>query len=318
MRFLFLLLPIAASAWHFDFRAGPGYRHDKLSFFLYDDLPPFQQVYYEKYKYLNIFQIEGVASLEHKNFFISARGDYGWVQKGKSHSRLNPGLPSQDASFFHTNASGHVHDLYSTGGYKIWVFKRFGIAPQGGYSWLDQTLKRSDSHPKRYFVPPVLGFSGLSFSLDLTRKELERRWHGPFAGIELLADFAQRWTARAGYAYHWLFFNQSSSIDIALHGTNPIPPNVEFNVNFTSRAKFSRHGGQRGWAEIHYEFASHWNVGLYANILSFLRGKKDSTLKHVETLTLNSSTSTTTFKTKNKLKARWQSYSISAELGFDF
>ena len=320
--FLFLLLLIelhaARSSFSWELGGYAGYRQDRLSYTLYEEVAPRQKFFNETFRCISGPEVGAFFSFLFYYLELGLEGDYTWIKRGDVKSKVVIDGTNQLATF-KSRADGNLWDVYGRAKIHFPLYCRgwtkFALLPEGGYSIHRQSIKREEPSPESIEIAPFNTFDSATLTADFS-KSFERNWWGPFVGGNILWETCDFYF-NGGYSYHWLDFHQELKITTSLR---TIPPS-ELTIETTDKIKIFRALGHRGWVTLAYRVPCRGRIGLRGTyfLSDVPRRPSASTSKTVkETTRASSRTGVAISEQRPDIKTEWHSFSILLEAAFAY
>lgn len=249
-----------------------GYRSDELQWSIAGDINGANPNILSELTWsdLRIFQLQHRGSLETTNGHYSGiSGQFSWLI---GYGRIVTG-DNQDSDYGGDNRtlewsrsnnsadSGNVFDLALGVGLKFRVGDSFSILPRVGYSDHRQNLEMSDANrtlsdqatvdaiygPGTITLPPLGPFPGLDSSYDA-------EWSGPWLGVRLDKQFANRATLSVGVEYHRADYDGKANWNLRSDLMHPVSFRHDGNGN-----------GLVYELGLEIPFAAHWDMTVRGN-----------------------------------------------------
>lgn len=272
------------------------YRHDKISTHIntYDcNKAPIGHTSIDL-KDISIYQLGAKGQLVACNLFARGEAYWGWSDNGSY--RENSSL--WDRSSYKSKArlhKGETRDFTVGGGYYLPTCGIVNIGPSGGWSYQSQEFT---VHRARYNGYPDDLLNGLTF---------KNCWEGPWAGVDAQVDFCGV-DLRGGYAYHWATWKgewHQKAKGCDWQGNE--------NPGFSEKCKSSDARGQVAYLDLMWGLCPCVELGLgfkwqrwEAKNAKQKHGKMDCVEQEYD------------WKKSDKVKANWESYAVSINVGVSF
>lgn len=266
------------------FDVGGGYRNDNLQWDAFPDFDPGLKIE-QKWKNVGMGIIEANAQfLACDHLLIKADFDYGWF-RNSGHQTIKAYQYGFQTTDLKSRVKGNAYDISGGLGYQFNInCLRMSIAPLAGYSYHQQRFKNRNY--KNEFEPAEDEF--------YAHNSYNYRWSGPWVGVALAFNPTCIWQFYFDYAFHWAYFR--GSVKERFYEIQP-------QIRLRSKQCY----GNEFITGAVYNFCDGWSLGFKFNYKQFWGNKGHyEPIVHADV-------------EKSPLRnIRWNSYYITATVGYDF